>query len=191
MNKNLLRGAYVAAMSGGLLLLANTAAHADEGHDDGSAPVTGDNIASTASVDAKDPRYAHHHNPTSTDRSRDDRSDDRTSGPFDRDRRRQRVRGLAGVVGTVLVDRGVDRRRQQRGEADPGPRELVAEDVDPAHVAMIRRRGMAVVLGAVTALAVALVEPFLAQAALASIFLWRRLLDALHRGRINRAGGSA
>ncbi|WP_147111297.1 hypothetical protein, partial [Pseudonocardia sulfidoxydans] len=58
MNKNLLRGAYVAAMSGGLLLLANTAAHADENHNE-AHKTTGDDIASTATFDKNDLRYHH------------------------------------------------------------------------------------------------------------------------------------
>ncbi|ODT98877.1 MAG: hypothetical protein ABS81_26835 [Pseudonocardia sp. SCN 72-86] len=57
MNKNLLRGAYVAAMSGGLLLLANTAAHADTEKKD-AKPVQGKDLIKTAAADANN-RFIH------------------------------------------------------------------------------------------------------------------------------------
>jgi len=54
---------------------------------------------------------------------------------------------------------------------------VVAEDIPAEHIAMLRRRGIAVMLGAATALIVAIVVPWLAQVALISIGFWRRGLD--------------
>jgi uncharacterized membrane protein len=56
---------------------------------------------------------------------------------------------------------------------------VISPAVSPARIAMIRRRGLAVVLGAATAVLVAIVSPVpaLAELALATIPLWRRVLD--------------
>ncbi len=58
---------------------------------------------------------------------------------------------------------------------------VAAEDLDPEYAALIRRRGWAVLLGTVTAIAFCFVNPWLAQPALISMPLWRKLLDRLHR----------
>lgn len=58
---------------------------------------------------------------------------------------------------------------------------VAADDLDPEYAAMIRRRGWAVILGTLTALAACFVSPFLAQFALISMAFWRRLLERLHR----------
>lgn len=69
---------------------------------------------------------------------------------------------------------------------------VIGDHVDPAFVAMIRRRGLAVALGATTALAVALIVPPLSQVALMSIWPWRVLLDRIAARRsATPAGGSA
>jgi uncharacterized membrane protein len=62
---------------------------------------------------------------------------------------------------------------------------VVAEDISADHIAMLRRRGLAVILGSATALIVAIFVPWLAQAALISIGPWRRALDyrALRKAR--------
>ncbi len=64
---------------------------------------------------------------------------------------------------------------------------VAADDLDPEYAALIRRRGWAVLLGTVTALAFAFVNPWLAQPALISMPLWRRLLDLLHRRGVIRS----
>lgn len=66
---------------------------------------------------------------------------------------------------------------------------VVRDGLDPEHAAMIRRRGMAVALGAATAIVVSLIAPWFGQVALVSIFLWRLALDRLHQRRISPAGG--
>lgn len=53
---------------------------------------------------------------------------------------------------------------------------VVGEEIGAAHRGMIRLRGLAVLLGAATALAVSLIQPYLGQMALVSIPLWRLLL---------------
>lgn len=58
---------------------------------------------------------------------------------------------------------------------------VAADDLDPEYAALIRRRGWAVILGTLTALAFCFVNPWLAQPALISMPLWRRLLEYLHR----------
>jgi uncharacterized membrane protein len=54
---------------------------------------------------------------------------------------------------------------------------VVAEDISSEHIAMLRRRGLAVVAGSTTALIVAIFVPWLALLALISIGFWRRGLD--------------
>ena len=58
---------------------------------------------------------------------------------------------------------------------------VAADDLDPEFAAMIRRRGWAVLLATLTALALCFVNPWLGQPGLLSIPVWRRVLDALHR----------
>lgn len=58
---------------------------------------------------------------------------------------------------------------------------VAADDIDPEHAAMIRRRGWAVVLGTLTALGMCFLNPGLAQPALLSMPLWRLLLNRLHQ----------
>jgi uncharacterized membrane protein len=55
---------------------------------------------------------------------------------------------------------------------------MVDEEIDFETIAYVRRRGMAVVLGAVTAIVASLLLPKVGQAALISIPLWRRVLTA-------------
>lgn len=54
---------------------------------------------------------------------------------------------------------------------------VVGEQVPHAQCAGLRLRGYSVLLGALTSLIVALIAPWFAQPALASIFLWRLLLQ--------------
>ncbi|MES2096648.1 MAG: TMEM175 family protein [Pseudomonadota bacterium] len=63
---------------------------------------------------------------------------------------------------------------------------VAAEDLDPEYAALIRRRGWAVLLGTVTAIAFCFVNPWLGQPALISMPLWRKVLDALHRRGVIR-----
>lgn len=58
---------------------------------------------------------------------------------------------------------------------------VAADDLDPEYAARIRRRGWGVILGTLTALAFCFINPWLAQPALISMPLWRRLLEYLHR----------
>jgi uncharacterized membrane protein len=58
---------------------------------------------------------------------------------------------------------------------------VAADDLDPEYAALIRRRGWAVILGTLTALVFCFVNPWLAQPALISMPLWRKLLEYLHR----------
>ena len=69
----------------------------------------------------------------------------------------------AGVLNMVVV------------RVATGP-DMVASDADPAMVRYARGRGLAVVIGAFTALVLAFFIPAYAQIGLASIGLWRRLL---------------
>lgn len=55
---------------------------------------------------------------------------------------------------------------------------IVDEDVAADRINLVRRRGVAVALGAATALVVGLIAPFAGQISLVSIPLWRRLLTA-------------
>ena len=63
---------------------------------------------------------------------------------------------------------------------------VAADGLDPDYAAMIRRRGWAIILGAATALIVAWFNPLLGQPALATILLWRKLLEALHQRGMTR-----
>ncbi|WP_375398874.1 TMEM175 family protein [uncultured Sphingomonas sp.] len=63
---------------------------------------------------------------------------------------------------------------------------IAADDLDPEHAALMKRRGWAVILGTLTALAVAAVNPWIALFALTSMPLWRLVLERLHRRRVNR-----
>jgi uncharacterized membrane protein len=56
---------------------------------------------------------------------------------------------------------------------------IAGEDVPPERGRMVRQRGLAVLLGAATALVLALVNPWLGQPGLVSIPLWRLLLQRL------------
>ena len=58
---------------------------------------------------------------------------------------------------------------------------VAADDLDPEYAALIRRRGWAVILGTLSALAFCFVNPWLAQPALLSMPVWRKLLEYLHR----------
>jgi uncharacterized membrane protein len=58
---------------------------------------------------------------------------------------------------------------------------VAADDLDPEYAAMIRRRGWAVLLSTMTALALCLVNPWFGQPALMTIPVWRKILDLLHR----------
>lgn len=58
---------------------------------------------------------------------------------------------------------------------------VAADDLDPEYAALIRRRGWAVLLGTLTALALCFVNPWLGQPGLMSMPLWRKVLDSLHR----------
>ena len=55
--------------------------------------------------------------------------------------------------------------------------DLLRAGADPAVIALLRARGMGVVLGALTAVAVTFVSPQFSQIALATIPLWQRLLN--------------
>jgi uncharacterized membrane protein len=61
---------------------------------------------------------------------------------------------------------------------------VVNEHVAPEHRAMIRRRGLAVALGGGTATLVALIAPQFGQIALASMAVWRGVLQRLNLPRI-------
>jgi uncharacterized membrane protein len=63
---------------------------------------------------------------------------------------------------------------------------VAADNLDPEQAALIRRRGWAVLLGTVTALVLAFVNPWLGQPGLMSMPVWRRVLDALHRRGVIR-----
>lgn len=56
---------------------------------------------------------------------------------------------------------------------------MVDEEIDPETIAYIRRRGLAVVLGAATAIVASVLLPKAGQAALISIPFWRRLLATM------------
>lgn len=60
---------------------------------------------------------------------------------------------------------------------------VVGEHVSQAQRDAIRQRGVAVLLGSLTALAVCLIYPFLGQIGLLSIFLWRRLVPRFWKSR--------
>lgn len=60
---------------------------------------------------------------------------------------------------------------------------VVDESITPEQRAMIRVRGRSVALGAATGLVVSLFFPYLGQPALASIFVWRRLLQRFAASR--------
>jgi uncharacterized membrane protein len=64
---------------------------------------------------------------------------------------------------------------------------VAADDLDPEYAALIRRRGWAVLLGTLTAVALCFVNPWLGQPALISMALWRKLLDVLHRHGVIRS----
>lgn len=66
---------------------------------------------------------------------------------------------------------------------------MVGEDVTPEQIAYVRRRSLALLLGAGTAVVVSIVIPLIGQAGMASIPLWRRLLIALEKRRV--ASGAA
>jgi uncharacterized membrane protein len=83
---------------------------------------------------------------------------------------------------------GVFNMRLQRIATSPP---VVDHDAPAEHIGMIRRRGEAVVLGALTGLAVGVFAPWFAQPALVSIMVWRRGLDAWHRRRQARAATAA
>jgi uncharacterized membrane protein len=65
---------------------------------------------------------------------------------------------------------------------------MVGEQVTPEQIAYVRRRSLALLLGAGTAVMVSIVFPPIGQAGLASIPLWRQLLIALEKKRSARAG---
>lgn len=79
-----------------------------------------------------------------------------------------------------LILTGVFNMRLQRVLSRPP---VVSEEVPAEHLAAIRRRGLAVVLGATTAFILAMIVPEVALASLATMPLWRRLLDRLAAGR--------
>lgn len=56
---------------------------------------------------------------------------------------------------------------------------VVGEHITPEHRTMLRKRGLAVLLGAASALVMSLFQPWLGQATLATIPLWRLLLMRL------------
>lgn len=56
---------------------------------------------------------------------------------------------------------------------------IAGDDISEHYLAAVRRRGLGVALGAVTAFAVALIAPAWALLSLLSIVAWRRLLDRL------------
>jgi uncharacterized membrane protein len=58
---------------------------------------------------------------------------------------------------------------------------MVSEDADPETVRMVRLRGLSVVLGAASAVALSAVVPVIGQLGLATIPLWRLLLVRLAR----------
>ncbi|MBL7470975.1 hypothetical protein INQ17_24190 [Escherichia coli] len=60
---------------------------------------------------------------------------------------------------------------------------VVGEHVSEQHCRMIRQRGLAALLGSITALVVSLIVPFLGQVALISIPLWRQLLMRISPAR--------
>jgi uncharacterized membrane protein len=68
---------------------------------------------------------------------------------------------------------------------------VVREGIDPEHVATIKRRGLAVALGSMTAIGVSIVAPLFGQVALISIFLWRLVLDRQHAVKRAKAAATA
>ena len=57
---------------------------------------------------------------------------------------------------------------------------VAADDLDPEQAARIKRRGWAVLLGTLTALATCFINPWLAQPALITMPLWRLVLNRRH-----------
>lgn len=60
---------------------------------------------------------------------------------------------------------------------------VAAQDIDPQFPGMIRRRGWAVIMGTLSALVVGWFSPWFAQAALASMPLWRFAFERIHAAR--------
>jgi uncharacterized membrane protein len=58
---------------------------------------------------------------------------------------------------------------------------IVKDGLDPERITTLKRRGWAVILGAVTATVVAYFAPWMAQASLFTILLWRLALEAWDR----------
>lgn len=67
---------------------------------------------------------------------------------------------------------------------------VAADNLDPEYAHMIRRRGWAVILGTVTAIVAGWFQPWFAQAALASMPLWRWLIERIHKARVARAAAT-
>jgi uncharacterized membrane protein len=66
---------------------------------------------------------------------------------------------------------------------------MVDEQATPEQIAYVRRRSLALFLGAATAVAFSFVIPKFAQIGLISIPLWRRILIAIHARRAKGAAG--
>lgn len=81
--------------------------------------------------------------------------------------------------GWLLLTALLNIRLQRIATAPP----VVSEHITPEHRGMIRRRGLAVALGASSAFVVSLFVPFAGQIALISIPFWRLLLERLARRR--------
>lgn len=90
---------------------------------------------------------------------------------------------IAIYCGMLLVMALLNMRLQRMVTRAP----IVDEDATPERIALVRRRGRSVVLGAATAFAVSFVVPLAGQTALATIPLWRKLLERRDARQIARA----
>ncbi|WP_162875596.1 TMEM175 family protein [Sphingomonas crusticola] len=79
----------------------------------------------------------------------------------------------------LLIAAILNRRLQAIATSPP----VVGETASPELVAMTRERGLAVILGAATAMLISIAIPVLGQVALATIPLWRLMLGRIREGR--------
>jgi uncharacterized membrane protein len=86
---------------------------------------------------------------------------------------------VALYTGWMLVTALLNIRLQRVATAPP----VVGAHVTAAHRRMLRQRGVAVALGAATALIVSLLWPPFGQTGLASIFFWRLLIQRFDRAQ--------